>query len=177
MAVQAIEQCFKAISSQNAGDASNTTFLLVRFCEFKQDAIRDLLARQQHVGSLKLKVDAQYGAYVEGVHKWRLDSLQDCEDVLAEILSLQPSMDGTAHTVFTLDVVAVPKAMDKAAGPVRISKLHLVSLAAAPAESNAMSQVEHPHPRASNRRHSPLHAPGREGDGLGGGPADAPCPS
>ena len=52
----------------------------------------------------------RYGAYVNGLTKQKLATLDDCSTFLASLISASQSFGSQLHAIVTFDIVRVPRA-------------------------------------------------------------------
>jgi hypothetical protein len=101
------------VESLNSGAEENynhTTHLFGKVYDIGAEKWRDLLNSKHVTGGLSLKFDALYGAYIHGLTKHKLATLQDCENFLASVISASQSFGTSFHAIVTFDIVRVPLA-------------------------------------------------------------------
>ena len=129
------------VENLNSGLEENfdhTTHLFGKVYDVGAEKWRDLLSSKHVTGGMPLKTDTLYGAYVSGLTKHKLATLDDCEGFLASVISASQSFGPSFHAIVTFDIVRVPQANPTA---MRYTKVHLVRLSPSVGEASLIAQA------------------------------------
>eukprot|EP00283_Hemiselmis_rufescens_P024033 CAMPEP_0173446804 /NCGR_PEP_ID=MMETSP1357-20121228/37360_1 /TAXON_ID=77926 /ORGANISM="Hemiselmis rufescens, Strain PCC563" /LENGTH=263 /DNA_ID=CAMNT_0014413137 /DNA_START=159 /DNA_END=947 /DNA_ORIENTATION=- len=118
---------------------SESIIVHASFYEVIDEQVRDILKRDFYApGGLKVRMQGEgSGCLIEGLSRVRLQSMGDCEELLARVLHAMSSISPTAHTIFTVELHTSTyiQNSDPSKPPKQVleplSKFHLVDLSGA----------------------------------------------